>query len=496
MEKRVYNFSPGPAVLPLPALEEAQRDLLALPGTGISILEISHRSKKFEQILAQADANLRTLLGIPDNYRILFLQGGALLQFGMIPMSFLRNTGKPADYIVTGTWSKKAADEAKTQGTVQIAFDGKAGNYNRVPKAGRTETRPQRGIRLLHLQRNHPGRAVPRRARGGRRAAGLRRIERYPLAADQREPLWDPLRLRQKNAGPAGVTIVIIRDDLLAKAPKDLPSLLNYPVLAENKSLLNTPPTFAIYMVKLVTDWLLRDIGGLEKMAEINRRKAGMLYDVDRRLRRLLSAARRDRQPLDHERAVQAGRHLAGRGVPQGRGRLRTGGTQGTPLGRRLPGVDLQRHARGRRRDALRDYMLDFAKKDGLIATVQGLDLDVGRNDGRGKLALVKERAVVAVTLGLAEGHRRAAAPTRDCPRCWRGSAQLIVMRMSKSLCSKWAFSTVCRQRSTVSVAAAISTSENITRNRWPEKRATCTLSDRLASSSLATALRISLPAR
>ena len=145
------------------------------------------------------------------------------------------------------------------------------------------------------------------------------------------------------------MTIVIIRDDLLAKAPKDLPSLLNYPVLAENNSLLNTPPTFAIYMVKLVTDWLVRDIGGLEKMVEINRRKAGMLYDVDRRLRRFLSAACRDRQPLDHERALQAGRHFAGRGVPQGRGGLRTGGTQGTPLGRRLPGVDLQRHARGRR---------------------------------------------------------------------------------------------------------------------------------------------------
>ena len=143
MEKRVYNFSPGPAVLPLKALEEAQRDLLALPGTGISILEISHRSKKFEQILTQAESNLRALLGIPENYRVLFLQGGALLQFGMIPMSFLRNTGKPADYIVTGTWSKKAADEAKTQGAVQIAFDGKAGNYNRVPKPGELKLDPR-----------------------------------------------------------------------------------------------------------------------------------------------------------------------------------------------------------------------------------------------------------------------------------------------------------------------------------------------------------------
>ena len=143
MEKRVYNFSPGPAVLPLPALEEAQRDLVCLPGTGSSVLEISHRSKKFEQIIGQAEANLRTLLGIPSNYQVLFLQGGALLQFGMVPMSFLRNTGKPADYIVTGTWSKKAADEAKTQGTVQVAFDGKAGNYNRTPKTSELKLDPR-----------------------------------------------------------------------------------------------------------------------------------------------------------------------------------------------------------------------------------------------------------------------------------------------------------------------------------------------------------------
>ncbi len=133
MEKRVYNFSPGPAMLPLPALQEAQRDLLALPGTGISILEISHRSKAFEKIINQAEANLRTLLGIPENYQVLFLQGGALLQFGMVPMNLLHGTGKTADYLVNGTWSKKAHDEAKTQGAVRMAWDGKAGNYNRVP---------------------------------------------------------------------------------------------------------------------------------------------------------------------------------------------------------------------------------------------------------------------------------------------------------------------------------------------------------------------------
>ena len=280
MEKRVYNFSPGPAVLPLPALEAAQRDLLALPGAGISILEISHRSKQFEQIINQAEANLRTLLGIPANYKVLFLQGGALLQFGMVPMSFLRNTGKPADYIVTGTWSKKAVEEAKTQGNVQIAFDGKAGNYNRTPPKSELKLDPNAAYAYFCSNETIQGVQFPAEPEVGD----------VPLVCDaSSEILSRPVPVSkygilfacaQKNAGPSGVTIVIIRDDLLAKAPKDLPSMLNYPVLAENKSLLNTPPTFAIYMVKLVTDWLLNTVGGLDKMCEINRRKAGMIYDA------------------------------------------------------------------------------------------------------------------------------------------------------------------------------------------------------------------------
>ena len=153
MEKRVYNFSPGPAVLPLPVLQEAQRDLLALPGTGISILEISHRSKAFDKIINQAEANLRTLLKIPDNYRVLFMQGGALFQFGMVAMNLLHGTGKPADYIVTGTWSKKASDEAKTQGAVHVAWDGKSGNYNRVPKQSELNLDPNAAYAYLAATR-------------------------------------------------------------------------------------------------------------------------------------------------------------------------------------------------------------------------------------------------------------------------------------------------------------------------------------------------------
>ena len=280
MEKRVYNFSPGPAVLPLPALVEAQRDLLALPGAGISILEISHRSKQFDAIINQAEANLRKLLQIPDNYRVLFLQGGALLQFGMIPMNFLRNTGKSADYLVTGTWSKKAMDEAKTQGTVRAAWDGKAGNFNRVPRADEIQLDPSAAYVYMASNETIQGVQFPTEPQFGD----------VPLVCDSSSDfLCRPVPIErygilfacaQKNAGPAGVTTVIIRDDLVAKSPNDLPSMLNYRIMAENKSLLNTPPTFGIYMVKLVTDWLLSEIGGLDKMVEINRGKSKLLYDA------------------------------------------------------------------------------------------------------------------------------------------------------------------------------------------------------------------------
>ena len=280
MEKRVYNFSPGPAVMPVAALQEAQRDLLALPGTGISILEISHRSKAFEKIINSAEANLRTLLAIPNNYRVLFLQGGALLQFGMAPMNLLRGTGKSADYIVNGTWSKKAHDEAKTQGAVHVAWDGKPGNFNRVPKQSELSLDPNAAYVYFTSNETIQGVQYTKEPEAGN----------VPLVCDASSDILSrPVPIEkygllfacaQKNVGPAGVTVVIIRDDLVARSPADLPSLLNYKLLAEAKSLLNTPPTFAIYMVKLVTDWLINEIGGLQKMAELNRRKAKLLYDM------------------------------------------------------------------------------------------------------------------------------------------------------------------------------------------------------------------------
>jgi phosphoserine aminotransferase len=283
MEKRVYNFSPGPAVLPLSALETAQRDLLALPGTGISILEISHRSKAFDQIIQQAEANLRTLLGIPSNYHVLFLQGGALMQFGMIPMNLLRGSGRPADYIVTGTWSDKAMKEAKTQGDVRAAWNGKATNFQHLPK--QEELALSADAAYAYLCSNETIQGV--------QFTDLPATGDVPLVCDSSSDfLCRPVPVdrfgilfacAQKNAGPAGVTVVIIRDDLVQKSPADLPSMLSYKVMAEGKSLLNTPPTFAIYFLKLVTDWLLNDIGGLDKMLELNRKKAALLYEaIDR----------------------------------------------------------------------------------------------------------------------------------------------------------------------------------------------------------------------
>ncbi|MBN2476430.1 MAG: 3-phosphoserine/phosphohydroxythreonine transaminase [Pirellulales bacterium] len=283
MEKRVYNFSPGPAMLPLPALEEAQRDLLALPGVGISILEISHRSKTFDDIIGQAEANLRRLLAIPDNYRVLFMQGGAQLQFAMVPMNYLRGSGKKADYVLTGSWGKKALQQAKTQGEVRVVWDGQATNYDRIPEQGQLDLDPDAAY--VHITSNETIQGVqfPTEPDTGD----------VPLVCDSSSDfLCRPVPVErygilyacaQKNAGPAGVTIVIIRDDLVARAPADLPSMLNYRVFAEGKSVLNTPPVFAVYIVKLVTDWLLREIGGLDKMLEINRQKVSRLYEtIDR----------------------------------------------------------------------------------------------------------------------------------------------------------------------------------------------------------------------
>lgn len=280
MNERVFNFSAGPATLPLSVLEEAQRHLVALPGAGMSVLEISHRSSWFEEIRHEAEANLRELLGVPEDYHVLFLQGGASLQFSMVPMNLLRGQDRPAAYLITGSWGRKALKEAQKEGAVRVAWDGGAENYVRVPEP--SELALSDGAAYVHFTSNETIQGVQFRQEPDAGAV--------PLVCDASSDfLSRPLDLErygviyagaQKNAGPAGVTIVIVRDALLARAPEGLPTLLDYRVHASKRSAYNTPPVFAIYLVMLVSRWLRHEVGGLDQMAARNAEKAQWLYEV------------------------------------------------------------------------------------------------------------------------------------------------------------------------------------------------------------------------
>jgi phosphoserine aminotransferase len=278
---RIFNFSAGPAVLPLPVLEQAQRDLVALPGVGMSILEVSHRSKVFEGVLAQAEADIRHLADVPPNYRVLFLQGGASLQFAMVPMNLLP-AESTADYLVTGVWSTKAVDEARKIGNVHVAATTKAEQFTRIPRAEEIVLTP--GAAYVHMTSNN--------TIYGTEWKELPEVGDIPLVSDTSSDMFSrPIDVArhaliyagaQKNMGPAGVTVVIIREDLLARSAASLPVMLSYAVHAENGSLYNTPPVFAIYMLGLVTRWLIAQ-GGLRAVAAVNERKAGTLYaEIDR----------------------------------------------------------------------------------------------------------------------------------------------------------------------------------------------------------------------
>jgi phosphoserine aminotransferase len=278
---RIHNFAAGPAVLPLPVLEQIQRDLLALPGVGMSILEISHRSKTFEAILEQAVADIRAIGAVPPNYHVLFLQGGASTQFSMVPMNLLAASGT-ADYIDTGSWAEKAIKEAKKVGTVNVAATTKADNYARIPAQSELKLTP--GAAYVHITSNN--------TIEGTEWKSLPDVGGAPLVNDTSSDMFSrPIEVSkhaliyagaQKNMGPAGVTVVIIRDDLLARSQKSLPTMLNYSVHAENKSLYNTPPAFAVYALGLVMQWL-RAQGGLAAIAKVNERKAAKLYaEIDR----------------------------------------------------------------------------------------------------------------------------------------------------------------------------------------------------------------------
>jgi phosphoserine aminotransferase len=278
---RILNFSSGPAVLPVPVLEQVQRDLVALPGVGMSVMEISHRSATFDQIIKKAEADIRRLANVPDGYRILFLQGGASLQFSMVPLNLL-GEGQTADYIITGSWTQKAAKEAKKVGTVNVAATTEGSNFNRIPKPSEWTLTPRAAY--VHITSNNTIEGTQWKA--------LPETGDVPLVSDASSDIFSgPIDVSkyglifagaQKNLGPSGVTLVIIREDLLARSSKSLHTMLNYAVQAENNSLYNTPPTFGIYVLGLVVDWLLAQ-GGLAKVGAVNERKAAKLYaELDR----------------------------------------------------------------------------------------------------------------------------------------------------------------------------------------------------------------------
>ena len=279
-ETRVRNFSAGPAVLPLPVLQRVQEELLCLPGAGASVMEISHRSKEFAEILDAATENLTRLLDIPANYKILFLQGGSRLQFSMIPMNLAKGTGQTANYLLTGSWGKKALVEAKREGPVHIAFDAKLSSYNRIPTDDEIELSAEAAYAYYTSNETIEGVQFTTEPNVGM----------VPLICDASSDfLHRPVPIEkygvlyacaQKNAGPAGVTVVIIREDLLDRCDDSLPGYCNYKSHVDNNSMFNTPPTFAIYVLNLVLEWLQNDVGGLDSMHAINKEKAALLYDV------------------------------------------------------------------------------------------------------------------------------------------------------------------------------------------------------------------------
>ncbi|MGE0558488.1 MAG: 3-phosphoserine/phosphohydroxythreonine transaminase [Burkholderiales bacterium] len=274
---RVFNFSAGPAVLPEPVLQQAAAEMLDWHGSGMSVMEMSHRGKEFIEIHARAEADLRELMNIPKNYKVLFLQGGASAQFAVVPMNLLRGRDR-ADYVNTGQWSKKAIADAKKYCKVNVAASSEADNYTRAPKQSEWKLDPDAAY--VHVTTNE--------TIGGVEFHWVPDTGNVPLVADMSSHILSrPMDVSkygliyagaQKNIGPAGLTIVIVRDDLLGQALPVTPTVFDYKVQAENDSMSNTPATYGIYMAGLVFQWL-KKMGGLQKMEQVNSAKAALLYD-------------------------------------------------------------------------------------------------------------------------------------------------------------------------------------------------------------------------
>jgi phosphoserine aminotransferase len=278
---RIHNFNAGPAALPLPVLEEIQANFLNFAGSGMSITEVSHRSKWFDEVINDTIERTRRILSLDDRFSVLFLQGGASMQFCMVPMNLLGD-GDTADYVNTGTWSTKALKEARIQGkTVNEVASSADRNFAYIPSS----IPFTRGAVYAHITSNNTIK--------GTQWADFPDTGGAPIVSDMSSDIFSrPLDIdkfgliyagAQKNMGPAGVCLVIIRKDLLDRTPADIPTMLRYTTFAEKNSMFNTPPCFAIYTVQLVLKWLEETIGGLDKMAALNRKKAALLYDfIDR----------------------------------------------------------------------------------------------------------------------------------------------------------------------------------------------------------------------
>ena len=274
---RIFNFSAGPSMLPLEVLETVQADLLNYKGSGQSVMEMSHRSKEYQRIVDEAEADLRELMNIPDNYKVLFLQGGGTLQFAMVPLNLLRNS-KKADYVVTGTWAKKAYKEATKFGDIKVIASSEADTFTWVPKIKKEDIRPDADY--VYITTNN--------TIYGTKYNYVPETGDIPLVADMSSNILseevDVTKFgviwagAQKNVAPAGVTIVIIREDLLGHAPAEAPTYLDYNIHAENGSMYNTPPCFSIYVAGEVFKHL-KSIGGVKEMERRNVEKAQMLYD-------------------------------------------------------------------------------------------------------------------------------------------------------------------------------------------------------------------------
>ncbi|MEG6585341.1 3-phosphoserine/phosphohydroxythreonine transaminase [Dendrosporobacter sp. 1207_IL3150] len=362
MTKRIFNFSAGPATLPLEVLQHAQAELLNFNDTGMSILEISHRSKAYEEVNAEAEANMKELLGLGDDYRVLFLQGGASLQFSMIPLNFLA-PGQTADYILSGAWSEKALKEAKLVGETHVAATTAEENYKRIPSLD--EIKLSSNPAYVHITSNN--------TIFGTQWADFPSFGDIPLMADMSSDMlcrpFDASKFSliyagaQKNLGPSGVTVVVIRKSLLENNPKTVPTMLRYDTHAKNDSLYNTPPSFGVYMVNLVLRWIKAN-GGLAGMEKHNTEKAQLIYDaIDQSGGYYQGHAEKDSRSLmnvtfrlpneELEKAFAAESTKAGlNGL---KGHRSVGGLRAS-IYNAMPREGCQ---------ALRDFMLEFQRKNG-----------------------------------------------------------------------------------------------------------------------------------